>query len=97
MFFYDSIQVIIHQRSLYNHPPAGLLTRGKILVSREGDYVAIFIDKFRSVLTKSGCDLVYAVAKCTISRHMDHVPKLHNHVTFRTHFNGLIVSLYYTL
>ena len=29
---------IIHQRSLYNHPPAGLLPRARILVSREGDY-----------------------------------------------------------
>ena len=30
--------LIIHQRSLYNHPPAGLLPRARILVSREGDY-----------------------------------------------------------
>ena len=29
--------LIIHQRSLYNHP-AGLLPRARILVSREGDY-----------------------------------------------------------
>ena len=43
--------------------------------------------------TKSCCDLVYAVAKA-ISRHMDHVPNVQNHVTFRTHFNGLILSLF---
>ena len=30
--------LIIHQRSLYNHPPAGLLPRARILVSREGGY-----------------------------------------------------------
>ena len=30
--------LIIHQRSLYNPPPAGLLPRVRILVSREGDY-----------------------------------------------------------
>ena len=30
--------LIIHQRSLYNHPPAGLLPRARILVSQEGDY-----------------------------------------------------------
>ena len=30
--------LIIHQRSLYNPPPAGLLPRARILVSREGDY-----------------------------------------------------------
>ena len=30
--------LIIHQRSLNNHPPADLLPRARILVSREGDY-----------------------------------------------------------
>ena len=30
--------LIIHQRLLYNHPPAGLLPRARIVVSREGDY-----------------------------------------------------------
>ena len=30
--------LIIHQRSLYNHPPAGLLPWARILVSQEGDY-----------------------------------------------------------
>ena len=30
--------LIIHQRSLYNHPLAGLLPQARILVSPEGDY-----------------------------------------------------------
>ena len=30
--------LIIHQRSLYNHPPS-LLPRARILVSREGDWI----------------------------------------------------------
>ena len=30
--------LIIHQRSLCNHPPASLLPRARILVSREEDY-----------------------------------------------------------
>ena len=41
----------------------------------------------------------HMVSKCVITGHMDHVPNVQNHVTFRTHFNGSILSslLLYTL
>ena len=47
----------------------------------------------------SCCDLAYVVAKYAMSHHMDHVPNVQNHFTFRTHFNGSILSslLSYTL
>ena len=36
--------------------------------------------------------IAYAVAKRAITRHMDHVPNVQNHVSFRTHFNGSKLS-----
>ena len=55
--------MIIHQRSLYNHPPAGLLPRARILVS-----LANLVEDYRK--------------SYHLSRHMDHVPNVQNHVTF---------------
>ena len=63
--------LIVHQRSLYNHPPlaGGLLPRARILVSREGDYELEILLKtiyrkryrlFRKCTLQSCCDLPYA-------------------------------------
>ena len=93
--------LIIHQRSLYNHSPAGLLrTLGKdFCIARRGLRVANFIEDyrkryhlFRKCALQSCCDLAYAVANRAISCHMDHMLNMRNHVTFRTHFNGSIIS-----
>ena len=46
------------------------------------------------------CDLAYAVAKCEITRHMDHVPNVQNHVYLpNIFFDSSILSshLLYTL
>ena len=80
--------LIIHQRSLYNHP-AGLLPRARILLSREGNYELQILMKtrkryclFRKCALQSYCDLAYAVVNYAITRRMDPVPNVQNHVTF---------------
>ena len=54
--------LIIHQRSLCNPPPAGLLPWARILVSQEGDYELQILLKTIEIGTIYSESVLYKVA-----------------------------------